>query len=99
MTLGVKETYRRCKLGTVAMRRILHLLRTTTRADYAALHVKCANTAAVEFYESMGFSCDPDTGFLQNHYFIDGRHWDAYRYTKLLRSPIAAILRDYCSIL
>ena len=99
MTLGVKETYRRRGLGTLAMQRMLHLLRTATRAEYAALHVKAANRAAVDFYESMGFSCDPDAGYLPSHYYIDGRHWDAFRYTKPLRSPLSAMLREYCAVL
>ena len=41
----------------------------------------------------------PHDGFLANHYYIDGKHWDAYRYTKPLRHPMAMFFRDLCPIL
>ena len=82
-----------------AMELILKLLRTQTDVEYAALHVKSINVAALGFYERMGFTCDPESGFLKNHYFIDGKYWDAYRYTKPLRNPLMAALREYCAVL
>jgi len=99
MTLGVKESYRRLKLGTKVMDLIFQLLRKRTQCEYAALHVKTLNTAAVRYYERLGFTCDPYTGYLRNHYFIDGRHWDAYRYTRPLRGPLMSFLFEYCAIL
>jgi len=99
MTLGVKDSYRRRQLGTRVMELILQLLRSRTHCDYAALHVKTLNIAAVRYYERLGFTCDPNTGFLPSHYFIDGQHWDAYRYTRPLRSPLMALVKDYCALL
>ena len=102
MTLGVKESYRRHHLGTEIMELILQLLRRETACDYATLHVKSINAAAVGFYERMGFTCDPMDGFLENHYYIDGQHWHAYRYTRSLRHPLYAFVRDLrasCSVL
>lgn len=97
MTFGVREGYRRHRLGVRAMEQILQLLIKQTSAEYVALHVKSANRAAVHFYESQGWSCDPIDGYLPNHYYIDGRQWDAYRYTRSLRSPMAVLLRDVAS--
>lgn len=78
---------------------ILRLLKTHTPCDYAALHVKSINKAAVAYYERLGFECDGTTGFLPNHYFINGQYWDAFRYTKPLRSPVMAFVHEYCNIL
>ena len=99
MTLGVREGYRRHQLGSKAMERILKLVLKCTRAEYAALHVKSANRAAVNFYESLGWQCDPREGYLPRHYYIDGQYWDAFRYTRSLRSPMAILIRDMCPIL
>ena len=62
--------------------------RWETHCSCATLHVKSTNGAAVGFYERLGFTCDPIDGFLENHYYIDGRHWHAYRYTRSLRHPL-----------
>lgn len=86
-------------LGTKAMDLMFQLLRSRTCCDYAALHVKSINTAAVAYYERLGFTCDRKTGFLPAHYYIDGQHWDAYRYTKPLRTPLLTLVKDYCTIL
>jgi ribosomal protein S18 acetylase RimI-like enzyme len=100
MTLGVREGFRRHHLGSRAMDQILKLLAKYTTAEYVALHVKSANRAAVRFYERLGWACDPLEGYLPNHYYIDGQHWDAYRYTRALRSPFAILFRDFgCQIL
>lgn len=102
MTLGVRDTYRRSGLGSLAMEQILRLLRAQTRCEYAALHVKTANEAAVRFYDRMGFTVHPDEGLLREHYLINGQRWDAYRYTRSLRTPwtpIQQMVRDYCVIL
>ena len=85
MTLGVRDGYRRHRLGSRAMAQILEILTLDTKAEYAALHVKAANRAAVRFYETNGWECSPRDGFLPNHYRIDGVNWDAYRYTHPLR--------------
>jgi ribosomal protein S18 acetylase RimI-like enzyme len=100
MTLGVKDSHRRLGLGTRAMEEILALLVNCTHADYAALHVKTLNEAAVRFYESMGFRRGPDA-FLPNHYYIDGQHWDAYRYTAPLIRPRSSLawLFNSCTLL
>ena len=55
--------------------------------------------AALGFYERMGFTSDPHDGFLKDHYYIDGKHWDAYRYSRPLRHPLYVFVRDMCSIL
>ena len=81
------------------MEAILRLLRTRTQCDYVTLHVKSINTAALGFYHRMGFTTDPHDGFLANHYYIDGKRWDAYRYTKALRHPMVTFMRDLCPIL
>ena len=100
MTLGVREGYRQRKLGSRAMEQILKILARQTKAEYAALHVKAANRAAVKFYEALGWECNPVDGYLPSHYYIDGRNWDAYRYTRSLRSPISVMLRDLgCALL
>ena len=102
MTLGVRPSHRRLGLGAKQMEQILRLLRAETRATYAALHVKAANRAACGFYDRLGFTCDPNDGYLVNHYHLYGENWDACRYTRPLRSPIAALFRDYmdaCAIL
>ncbi len=94
-----QATYRRQRLGSRTMEMMLRLLRTKTDCDYATLHVKSTNVAAVGFYERMGFTCDPHVGYLKNHYFINGKHWDAYRYSRSLRHPLLMFVRDMCSIL
>ena len=99
MTLGVREGFRRHKLGTRALEQILKLLAKRTRAEYAALHVKSANRAAVNFYVSNGWTCDPVDGHLPQHYYIDGAHWDAFRYTKPLRNPFSNLIADLCVLL
>ena len=58
---------------------IFRQLRAKTQCEYAALHVKTINHAAVSYYEKLGFTRDPHAGYLPNHYYIDGQHWDAYR--------------------
>ena len=92
MTLGVRPSHRRLGLGARQMEQMLRLLRARTRATHVALHVKAANRAACAFYDRLGFVCDPVDGLLRRHYFLDGEHWDACRYTRPLRSPLAAML-------
>jgi len=100
MTLGVKESYRRKKLGSKVMELIFRLLRASTHCEYAGLHVKTLNTAAVKYYERLGFVCDHSMGgYLPNHYYIDGKHWDAYRYTRPLRGPLMAFVHQNCALL
>lgn len=99
MTFGVRHDYRRQHLGTVAMQQIIRLLRSHTCCDSVTLHVKSTNWVALGFYESLGFACSPSTGYLPNHYLIDGRRWDAYKYTKPLRGALHTALRGICSLL
>eukprot|EP00900_Chrysochromulina_parva_P028148 jgi/Chrpa1/9968/Chrysochromulina_OHIO_Genome00017293-RA len=99
MTLGVKDSYRRQRIGMKLMDIIFCELRAKTDCEYATLHVKTINRAAVSYYEKLGFTCDPQSGFLPSHYYIDGQHWDAYRYTRPLRGPLLAFVHEYCTLL
>ena len=81
------------------MELILQLLRKQTRCTCATLHVKSTNAAAVRFYERLGFTCDPETGFLENHYYIDGKHYDAQYFQQDLRPGILGVIKAYCSLL
>ena len=81
MTLGVNETHRRRGLGTRAIREIIHMLRERTPVEPILLHVKTENAGAVAFYQRLGFRIDEATGFSENHYLIDGKHYHAYELT------------------
>ena len=95
MTLGVREGHRQCGLGTRAIEEIMRLLRRRTLCEVAELHVKCANAAAVAFYERNGFERGlAEDGLCRNHYFLDGRHWDAYVYTRSLYVPLTTRIKE-----
>ena len=98
MTLGVREDYRRRNYGSVSMDHILDLLRERTDCDYAVLHVKLLNEAAVRFYQKYGFQSRPED-LCKDHYFIEGHHYDARYYKYELRSSFGKIIKNYCSLL
>lgn len=80
MTLGVHESYRRRGLGAQALQLCLEQLRDHTSCMVAQLHVKCLNTAAVAFYNGLGWIADEAEGrggLCSNHYLIDGVRYDA----------------------
>lgn len=103
MTLGVRQSHRRLRLGSRVLDEICKLLRTRTAAEVVMLHVKGANTAAVAFYESHGFLPDgPNGGLLAEHYELEGRMWDAYQYLRPLAIPFIPRMRERlegCAIL
>lgn len=96
---AAQDSYRRQRIGMKLMDIIFCELRAKTDCEYATLHVKTINRAAVSYYEKLGFTCDPQSGFLPSHYYIDGQHWDAYRYTRPLRGPLLAFVHEYCTLL
>lgn len=99
MTLGVDERYRRRHLGMRTMDEILALIRERTACEAAVLHVKILNEAAVHFYHRYGFFTDESNDFCRNHYFIDGKHYDARRYELPLQTKLSMLLKSYCRLL
>eukprot|EP00966_Prymnesium_polylepis_P118521 2740491-Prymnesium_polylepis.1 len=78
---------------------ILHLLRERTACETAALHVKLLNDAAVSFYRKYGFRTRPDEDFCKDHYYIDGKHYDAQYFQQDLRTGFLGVIKAYCSLL
>jgi ribosomal protein S18 acetylase RimI-like enzyme len=58
MTLGVIESYRRLKIGSYLLKRMLEIISKMNNVLYVCLHVQTTNAAAVEFYKRHGFHID-----------------------------------------
>ena len=78
MTLGVRDTFRRHRLGTKALQLLIQLLRERTDCVAAELHVKAENAGAMTFYKRFGFEIDPEHGFSRDHYYIEGHNYHAF---------------------
>lgn len=78
MTLGVRDTFRRHRLGTKALQLLIQLLRERTDCVAAELHVKAENAGAMSFYKRFGFEIDPEHGFSRDHYYIEGHNYHAF---------------------
>lgn len=58
MTLGVIESYRRLKVGSYLLKRMLGIISKMKNVLYVCLHVQTTNAAAVAFYKQHGFYID-----------------------------------------
>ncbi|KAL1508748.1 hypothetical protein AB1Y20_004843 [Prymnesium parvum] len=99
MTLGVREDHRRRNLGSASMVRIIELLRERTECETAVLHVKLLNKAAVNFYHKNGFHSHPIEGLCRDHYYIEGKHYDALLFKRDLHSGLFGKIKSYCALL
>lgn len=69
MTLGVDEAYRRRKLASYLLQRMMNELRTLYEVSDISLHVQATNDAAMRLYTGIGFAM---VEHLPDYYEIEG---------------------------
>ena len=99
MTLGVDESCRRRRLGSRVMDLIIELLRERTECEFAVLHVKLLNEAAVGFYRRYGFVSNMADDYCRDHYYINQQWYDAARFAFPLRNTLMTLIKSYCNLL
>ena len=76
MTLGVRDTFRRHRLGTKALQppaaARAHRLRRRRAAREGG---ECGRD---DLYKRFGFEIDPEHGFSRDHYYIEGHNYHAF---------------------
>lgn len=81
MTLGVDAGFRRRKLGSYLLQRMISELRTSHEITDVTLHVQATNDAAMRLYSANGFQM---IEHLRDYYEIDG---ELHAALKLLNRP------------
>ena len=81
MTLGVDEKFRRRKLGSYLLQRMMADLRTRHEVTDVVLHVQATNDGAMRLYSSNGFQI---IEHMPDYYEIDGTTHTAL---KLIHRP------------
>mmetsp|Transcript_16372 Transcript_16372/g.24003 ORF Transcript_16372/g.24003 Transcript_16372/m.24003 type:complete len:402 (+) Transcript_16372:99-1304(+) len=79
MTLGTITAYRQRGLGSVLIRKCCAMAERDKQCGVVYLHVITYNTAAIRFYERLGFVRVDE---IEDYYTIGGEHYNCYLYAK-----------------
>lgn len=99
MTLGTCAEYRNLGLGTILVEKCIQYAETIYKDHCGViyLHVIVTNTAAIRFYEKLGFDRITE---IQNYYTINDSYYNCYLYAKYIngyagrRSKFQALIKD-----
>mmetsp|Transcript_20655 Transcript_20655/g.60010 ORF Transcript_20655/g.60010 Transcript_20655/m.60010 type:complete len:382 (-) Transcript_20655:1351-2496(-) len=81
MTLGTISEYRKQGLGSALVKKCLDVAESDRKCGVVYLHVIIYNTAAIGFYERLGFYRVKE---IKDYYSIEGEHHNCYLYARYL---------------
>jgi ribosomal protein S18 acetylase RimI-like enzyme len=79
MTLGTVTEFRHARLATTLVEKCIRVVENDDQCGALYLHVITFNTAAITFYERLGFYRVKE---IENYYRIDGKLYSCYLYAR-----------------